>query len=132
MSSKQTRRSISISGELYQALTAHAAEAGQGLSTVVEATMRAKLGLSPKTAVDRTPRPRRSRAKKEAPAVAVAVAAEPVAPPVEAPPKSRFITNTLKLTRPPRNPSERYGMPKRPETEPSPPALPNAKSIFTF
>lgn len=130
MAYKQTRRSISLSGELYQALAEQARSQNLPISTVVEKAMREHLGLAPRRLDARVAAPtKKSRAKKTAsPQVEVA---DPVAAAVEAPPKSRFITNTLKLTRPPRHPPERFGLPK-PEKEPPAPRMPDAKSIFTF
>lgn len=142
MSAKQTRRCVSLSGELYQALAARGAESGQGISTQVEATMRAALGLPP-VKPGAVPYAGRGGTRvapvrpRPSPRVVPTTVPEAVKAPVEAStpelPKSRFITNTLRLTRPSRNPSpERYGLPKRPEKEPTPPPAPTEKSIFTF
>jgi hypothetical protein len=49
MPSKQTRRSISISGELYEALKAKAEADGDSQSGLVEATMREALGMQPRS-----------------------------------------------------------------------------------
>ena len=44
---KQTRRAVSISGELYEALHARAVQDDCGLSTIIERELRAYLGLPP-------------------------------------------------------------------------------------
>ena len=44
---KQTRRAVSISGELYEALHARAIQDGCGASTIVERELRSFLGLAP-------------------------------------------------------------------------------------
>jgi hypothetical protein len=48
MKKKQTRRSISVSGELYNALKAKAAGTDQSLSAMVEQQMRHSLGMEPR------------------------------------------------------------------------------------
>lgn len=49
MSTKQTRRSVSISGELYEKLKAYCAKNDTSMSGVVEAITRAHLDMTPRS-----------------------------------------------------------------------------------
>jgi hypothetical protein len=48
MSTKQTRRSVSISGELYEKLKAYCQEKGASMSGMVETLARAHLDMTPR------------------------------------------------------------------------------------
>lgn len=101
MTRKQTRKSVSISGELYDVLAERAKKTEGGISSQVEDVMRDHVGLPPRGAPDKE-----------------ASSSKPAVGRVEKP-KSRFFTNELRLQRPTNNPTAGLVQPRNRRYDPN-------------
>lgn len=120
VSVSQSRRSVSLSGELYNALKKLATEGSCGVSSIAELRLRASLGLAPrKEPLPEGSKPKRSHSKRKPVAEAPALAAEPPVEAVEAAaPAVEEIYEKRTTRRPP--PPHNFGLPTKKEP-PAPP-----------